>query len=239
MSISLSAVSLYVLNFKPDTLDHHYSTTENIILHTFFICDSVRSVVALLQCLLFSNEISTIIAMFDRLDAYFVQYFQHRICYRQFKHSIRWRTLTVVGVCLLYILQFLLRLQLGDHTTSRVNLHSKFLQFVTALCYLHHIFYIELLSFHLAQLNLVIVRDASAYADRAHHASAFQRICNHLKSYKTVHFRFYTIALRMNKYFGLSLIAVLLHAFSDLIYSAFWAFQAIHGSSGSWALWSK
>lgn len=231
-----SILALNILNFNAYL--NEYTTTESIILHTYFFCDIIRTTVVLLQCLMYKSANNAIIENLDSASLYFAQQLQHLICYRAFRRSFNFRILIIIGASTLYIILFFVRLQAGDSTITRANLFTKFLQFMTAFCYTHHIFYIDLLSFHLAQLNMVIEREIPCSINVCRLTNK-DRIKKQIKSYKFIHFRLYLISQRMNKCFGYSLVAVLLHASSDLIYSSFWIFQMINKSRGILFLWSK
>lgn len=177
----------------------------------------MRSAFILVQCIFFAPNITEIMDIFEGIEAFFIHCLHHRICYKQFIQHYQQRVFLIIFFLLIHILPQIIRFlqQSAANVTNRffVTLHI-----VTTLNYLHSIFFIELISFHLMQLNVVVISDVGCI----HNQLSFRK---RLEYYKILHFRMWVVGQRVNRYFGYNWIAILFHAFSNIVYSIFWANQ--------------
>lgn len=210
-----------------------YTNTEICILTLYALCEFIRIVVVLFQAIAFAPHLTEVVRMLREQEVIFAQHLHHRLNYRKFVEKLHQRMLGTIGLMIVYISLFFLRMRIGDQSITRMNVVSKYLQLTTAACAAHVLFYVELLNFCLAELNMAIQR--SSFESR----SSVQDIKDRLLTFKTVHFRLYLVRQKINRFFGYSILALLLHAFTELLYSAFWLFDTIESKRGLLALWSK
>lgn len=99
-------------------------------------------------------------------------------------------------------------------------------------------FNIDLLNFYVTELSLVIQKEAVlrftassfvGFESKSEHSNK-NLIRHQLKFYKiiSIYFRLWTVNQRINKYFGYSLMAIILHEGVGLVYIGLWAFQQIY-----------
>lgn len=216
------------------------SRIDTLIVSMYVLTDMIRSAFILMQNLRYKNDIPEIIRIFLDLELYFEEYFQHRICYQKFKQKYIYKAVLVIGVALSYIASFFVRLCIGD-LIGIPGYMIKILQLMTAISYCHILLYIEMLNFHLKQLNLVILRDTLQLSNEIWPSSSVMQaeILGRLKSYKFVHFRLWMVKQKINNYFGYSIMAILMHTFTDSMYSFFWSFEQFYSSKAiAWSMWS-
>lgn len=234
---SIGIHSLYILNGF-GVLPQH-TKTETILISLFLLCDLMRTTFIFIQSLIFRPHMIEILHILHNLESYFVRNLQHRICHKKFSESIRLKMTVIISVCCTYILSFLLRWFLRDDLNTAAFLF-KLLQLMTAVSYVHAIFFIDLLSYYFVQFILVVHRDMMNWNGFTISCPVVKRNIRHrLKCYKFLHYRLWLANQRMNKYFGYSLIGILLHAFTDLIYVPVWTFQYIYAGVEILKIWSK
>lgn len=234
----LILISYYLLNFNGKL--PRYTSTEILIINLFLSCDLLRSIAAFLQCFVHNHLLNEIVAILQGIDQYFGQYLHHSIVYHDLHRRFCVKVLLIVGVCAIFIAGYIARVFIGDMYTS-VNFCLKFLQFMTAITYLFVIFLIDYLAFSIEQLNVVIGKDILRFAAAGTtDERASKLLKERLKCFKFIHFQIYTVSYRMNEYFGYGLLAILLHAISDIVYSVFWLYQTFAtGGNQLWSIWSK
>lgn len=103
-------------------------------------------------------------------------------------------------------------------------MHLKIMQFTILLSFLQIIFYIDALRFHYHEFNLIVHRDFEQLNTKGRREHE-RLILNKIKCYKIVHFRLWEASQRINKFFGWVIIGLVLYAFVDTVYSAFWLFE--------------
>lgn len=229
--------SLCLLNRAGAVRQH--SQTEIILINMYLVCDLLRALFILLQCLIFKKSLNEITDLLHSLEIYFATQLDHRILYRKFTRRFTFKLILILGFCSLYLFSFYMRWMVGDRL-SQASTILKMLQVMTAFCYLHIVFYIDILSFYFKQLNLVVHRDMLFVSNGIVVESLNQSVVKQrLQCYKVVHFRLWMVSQRVNRYFGYGLIAILMHAFTDLVYSALWIFQNLHTELNFRIIWSK
>lgn len=231
--------SLYTLNVYEAI--NVLTLTETIIVNLYLVCDIIRAAFILMQCLIYRHAMNEMMAIFINLELFFAHHLGHRICYRAFGQRYRRRVWAVLCICSLYIASYSIRAFLNNDISYAASLF-KVQQFMTAFCYLHAIFYIDLLSYHLMQLNTVIENDMVTLDKMDGAMNQTRRrahIQQRLKCYKIVHFRLWMATRRINEFFGYGLMAILLHTFADLVYVAFWMFEQFYSKMALCAILSE
>lgn len=217
----------------------HQRVAETIIINIILICDVGRATLILLENIFYSDALDGIMNAFEHLELYFAKHLQHHISFRRFAKEYRINVIVCMGFAIFYSLNYCVRCWAGQYC-QYASYVTKWCQFVTAISYLHMIFYVKALSYYLCQLNAVIARDAidneRNSMDQQLHGN---RIRNKLKCIKVIHFRLCTISRRISHYFGYSTIALCMHAFTDPIYALFWLYLMIKSGSPLYNIWSK
>lgn len=232
-----SLVSLISMN-EGDVLPQQRAA-ETIIINIYLLCDMARATFILMQCFFFHDLLMEIACYFQEVDKCFIKDLQHRIPYITFRREYRMKFTICMIVVVCYILGFLGRIVVGQYA-SLASHFTKLLQVMTTFTYLHIILYVQALSFHMNQLNVVIQRDTILNKNIASDdILARMQLCHRLKAFKFIHFRLWAISQRIGHYFGYVMIALFLHAFSDTIYSAFWLYTIIKKAQPLTNLWSK
>lgn len=237
MCVSFGIWSLYILNVYEANVV--LSLTETFIVNMYLIFDLIRTAFILMQCLLFCHTMDELMSIFSHLESFFCHHLGHRICYRTFSRQYCQRLFAVLGVTGTYICIFVVR-WFTSSVISKSAFIVKVLQLMMAFSHLFVIFYLDLLSYHLNQLNAVIAKDMIKFASGSMNETMRRTQIQHqLKCYKIVHYRLWMAIQRINHFFGYTLIALVLHNFGDLVYAAIWIFERIHASLSFLTIWRE
>lgn len=220
-------------------LANFQATAESTIISVYLVCDMMRAIFVLVQCICYKLHIAEIIDKIHDIDEYFLRQLEHRISYKKFKQKYNLKVFAILGIAIIYLLGYVARYFFNHRATLAVTM-IKYLQLMTAFTYLHNIFYIDVLSFHLNELNSVIRKCILNNSNIVMVGpSDAANILKKLTYFKTIHFQIWELAQMINTYFGWSAITILLHAFSDLIYSAYWVFKELETDDETFTIWSK
>lgn len=199
--------------------------SEIFITSMFILCQIARTLLALMQCIFYKKVYYSIINALNALEGYFTVHFQHRIRYSLFTSGVvKKMSLATVGFTQMLIAEFL--------DSNQIDFPVRLLQAASMLTCCHLVFFIDVLSFHLEQLLVVIIRDTAN--DRSIDSVTFYKqsakcvfVRNQLKHYKTVHFTLWEISQCINKFFGWTMVAILLQVFIDLLYCSYCLFDEL------------
>lgn len=208
---------------------YFFGRTEVMIINIRASCDIIRTIFMILQCIYYKRTISEIFREFQNFESFFATHFGYRIHYETLNRTFFVKMMLVLAASTQYAFAFALRAIILKSTTTH-GLRFKFTQALATATILHVIFYIEILSFHLDQLNNVVQRDLKNrenYGLPGLFIRSFQKniqIRDNINNFKNVHFRLWLLSKKINTYFGWCLIALFLHAFIDFFYSAYWLY---------------
>lgn len=236
ISLSSAIEALYIYKHK-GTIPQN-SRTDVVVICIYLLCDLFRSTFILMQCLLYEYLIHEIIGIFVNLEFYFFKEFQHRIYYQKFNRTYNSKFLIIISICFVYISSFFGRLVFDSKTVGMPGSLYKVIQLMTAISYCYALLFIEMLNFHLKQLNLVVRKDLVRLSISNQNPGPQRQIVRRLKGYKIVHFHLWMANQRINKYFGYSIVAVLMHGFTDTVYSVFSGYERVNLSHFIWSIWS-
>lgn len=223
------------LNLWSDESNVASTASESFILTIYVGCEYTRVTSVFIQYVWFASTLTDTMHIFHELDIYFVRHLNHRINYRKFVNKFHLRMMLTVGVMILCIVFFFLRLKYSNFIITQMNVYIKPLQLITVFCYTHVIFHVDLLNFHFAELLAVMDRHI---AQRAIQNCTVGDVKRQLKSYKVIHFRLYYATKGVNIFFGYSLLSLVSHAFANFVYFAYWVFDTLHADRGLFTLWS-
>lgn len=230
---ALAFSCFYFINIRDYKRGGYWSRTEIIIMNFFFVCETVRTTLVSSQSIFHKSTIHEIIDILRKLETYFAIQLHHKISYRIFtrKFTIKCVVLLCCYIQLLVVIMwhaFAVRL-------SPIQFQVKTLQFIKLITFLHIMFYIDILAFFLSELSIVIQNDwqlempsikgqQQISKKKSPNASALRE---KLKFYKKVHYHLWEISQKINLFFGWCLVAVLMHAFVETVYGAYWFIQEI------------
>lgn len=199
-----------------------FTHAQALILSILAVGASLRSSFLLMQCILFKQIMIDIIKLLEELEQFFSRCLQHQICYQEFVKQYRQSVSFVIvfQFVQLSVLTRMLFVQVGMSNTLSVLF--SILHIMTTLSYLHSMFFITLMRFCLAQLNLVVVSDMKWSAGGIRNDRPIRK---RLEYYKIAYFRVWTISQRVNRFFGYSWITTSFYTFCFAVYSVFWAYQ--------------
>jgi hypothetical protein len=220
---SLSFVSwlMYLINFG--CYQKSSTTAERVIMDLVTLCELVNICSVFSQCLFYKNILINVISTFQYIEKRLIKGFDHFIPHHVFRkrYSIK---------CTILLLVYVTQLLVFIVKTMYLNLNLlgipvKLLQFIKITSVLHSIFYIDMLTFLLTQLNFVLRQNCVKMVIRQD--VGFTVIRKKLKFYKIIHFDLYESSQRISEYFGWSVVAMLLHGFIEFVYSFYWFIQMI------------
>lgn len=233
--IGLIMATSVMISVSSNRERYYFGRTEVMIINLRASCDIIRTVFTIIQYMFYKRIISEIFKEFQNFESIFAFHFRYQIHYATFNRTFFVKMIMIVAAGLQYICAFVLRAVILKSTTTH-GVQFKFTQGLAAVTFLHVIFYIEILSFHLDQLNNVVQRDIQ---NREKEVSTgfiirgFQQniqVRNNINNFKNVHFRLWLLSKKINKYFGWCLIALFLHGFVDFFYSFYWLYIQLQKS---------
>lgn len=213
--------------------EYQWSRTDIVIMNIVVVCEMLRIIFIVIQCIFSKQTLIEICYTFRMLQGYYNMHLHHPVGYQPFTQQYNRK---VVFIMCGFIPTFMIFVwDSWWYGLMPVYMHFKILQIMTLASYLHIIFYVDILSFHLAELNVVIERDETITNQQPKHniiisviskqASSNMAIRKRWRRYKTVHFHLWEVAQRINAFFGWSMVAILLHGFVDFVYSSYWMIQ--------------
>lgn len=207
-----------------------FGRSENAIIYIRSSCDFFRTFCLIIQLIFNKRIISGMVEEFQNFERFFAVHFGYQLQYETLTKSIFVKLLLVMVGTLQYFCVFLLRAFVLK-SANAPGILTKFSQGLAAATFLHIIFHIEILSFHLDQLNNVVQRDIQTRENEAlggliiiGNSENFVQIKNNIKYMKTVYFRLWMQSKKINRYFGWCLVVIYLHGFIDTFYAAYWLY---------------
>lgn len=220
---SLSFVSwlMYLVNFG----GYQKSSTvaERSIMDLVTLCELVKICSVFSQCLFYKNILINVISTFQYIEQRLIKGFDHSIPHRIFRKRYSSKCTILLLVYVTQLLVFIVKTMYLN--LNLLGIPVKFLQFIKITSVLHSLFYIDMLTFLLAQLNLVLRQNCVKMVIRQN--AGFCVIRKKLKCYKTIHFVLYESSQRISNFFGWSMAAMLLHGFIEFVYSFYWFIQMV------------
>lgn len=191
------------------------------------IFELFRAASVLIQCIFYKQHFHDINHNFQKIEAHFRTQFQHILPYRSLKTRFYIKASIICAAYFQFFVGHVLRVI--KYYNGYVNNQLRTLQALTLLTFIHIILYIEALSFHLDQLNIVIKRDMlQRAASSSSSVSDKLRFHSQLKSVKFIYFGLWLAAQHINKVFSWVLVALSLYTFFDLVVCAFCFYEVIN-----------
>lgn len=226
--VSIYLASFSIVNLSIDRSLKLFGQTEILFIYLFLLCSICRSLFILRECLWHRTHFCHILKAIQSLQFYFYTKLSHRILNEQFARKYTRKFRLVIGLYMQYVIVYAVNGIINKYINS-VGIPIRIIQFTTALAYLRILFYMDVLGFHLAQLNVAISHRRENYVISKSIGS--NDIQMNLLHYKTIHFRLCELAQQISNMFGYSLMAILLETFLSITYSAYWLFEEMHRNS--------
>lgn len=221
---------------------NYYSKADVTFVYLFTLCEIAKGSSVFIQRIFKRYSVYNIISTYQKLELFFANHLGYRIEYGAFRKQYIAKVSAVLYSYVQYIVVNILRRFLRS-PKSPVIYQFKILQFISALNFLHIIFYIDLLSFHLNELSSAIQKDIIRRNDHNLNDVAFfckrPTIRDKIKYYKYIHFRLWEVARQLNCYFGWCMVPVLLFSFVEVVYFTYWLAIMVQETSSFFEIFCK
>lgn len=216
-----------------DRLFQYFGLMELVILAVAAVGDVMRGVFHMVHAFSYESKLSKAWTTFRNLEPYFETHLDHRLSYQMFRRRFANKMLVVLGTYVLLIIAYILK-NISTKIVSELSVPKRLMQISNALSTVYIVFHVDILSCFLTNLNAVIKRDVN---NELNQQFTFNKlaIVNKLKNYKIVHFRLWLISQWLSSTFGWHLLFIVLSAFADCVYSAFWLFEELNRDAGIFA----
>lgn len=205
-----------------------YGRTEIPIISMVAICEVLRVVFTLIQCIFQKHIISEIFNDFQKFESYFALHFRYQIHYKTFNKAFFAKVIIVAVACIQYNLLYIFRIVVLKGLIGH-GIQLNLMQAFAVPTFLHIIFYVEILGFYLDQLNNVIENDIHTRQVLSilliRNFPNLIQIRNKINYVKSVHFRLWDISKKINNYFGWCMVVISFQAFANIFYSAYWLYS--------------
>lgn len=223
-----------------DPVSDKLTISDVIFINLDLIFELLRAASVLAQCLFYKRYFYEINYNLRKIESYFYIHFRHRISDRPFKVAFKSKVAVVFAAYFQYMI--------GRTIHFGIASQFRILQALTLLTFLHIIFYIDVLSFHVQQMNIVIKRDVVLQRDVVQQSDASTsnanriQFRNQLSALKLIHFQVWLLACRVNEAFGWVLIALSIYAFFDFVFCIFWFYEDVKMKANLWeiiSMWTE
>lgn len=233
ITLIINAILIYLVNFgvRRSTFDN----SDAIITNIFITCQVLKVLSVFVQSVFYHRAISEATRILLGLETFFNGSLQHQIDYRRFGKQILMKGIFLAVIYLQSAIFLAFRNAQMD-TFEPINGLIKIMQIRSITILLHIIFYVDLMRFHLVELNAVIERDGCGDQDIiqnnvvvVYRKSTKEIIMsNKYKNYKHMHYRLWNANQLINHYFGWCLTAVFLQTFIDCVYNSYWQYNVLN-----------
>lgn len=198
---------------------------EMILINVYLLVDIFRVCFTFIQCIWYHRDFQEIIDIYEQLQLLFLQYFGHILSFKSFHKLHLFNVANIVVYYTLYGIVYVVIRQ-WKYGISPLCIPIALLKLLQTLSMLHIIFYTDLLSFHLAELNSVLKKNILELGRSNRRMSlAVTVMKSKLFFCKKIHFGLYQASQVQNRVFGWCTLASVLRIFIDLVYAAFWLFD--------------
>lgn len=237
-----SPILLFMFNLTTDILwawtintpdSQYYSSIEKIIGNLFAACDIIKIISIFVPAQFCGRIFAQILSNTQNIQSNLARSLQWHIDYDIFKRSFRKAAFSVLVTYLLSVLVYMLDTWLVTGLEYQ-RLLLKIWQLVSLLAFVYVAFYVDLMRYHLLQLNLVI-----KHVDEQQNQLIDDNISSHKKSvkdlmvqkkmqiYKIIYFRLWEISQKINNIFGWTIAALFLQTFADATSTSYWLYYSI------------
>lgn len=235
LACSINLALIWLVNFEPNR--SVFDNSDTIITNIFIVCQITKTVSIYIQSVIYDRAIRDATQVFLSLETFFGGSLHHKISYAPFGRQM------IIKMAFIYIIYIqaatflgLTFIQIGF--VVPITTIIKILQIRSIMILIQMIFFIDLIRFHMAQLNVVIQRDAGEQEPTQNNIIVVYRkstkemlMGNKYRNYKHVHYRLWNATQHINHYFGWSLTTVFLQTFIDCVYNSYWQYNSLNSGS--------
>lgn len=229
---SVSAILIWVVNISSEK--QYFGRTDAIMTNLFIFCEVTKTSAVFVQSLFYNQVLRDVLQNFENMETFFACNLHYRISYTTFERQFFRKTIIIFAG----YAQSMLPHILGYAIFSKLDKTSvliKIMQIESTIIIIHMMFYIDVLRFHLSELNKAIERDGGAQNTIQNNIMVVYKkstketlVANKIKNYKHVHYRLWNANQQINYIFGWSLTAVFLQTFVDCVYNAYWQYTSFN-----------
>lgn len=199
---------------------------EDIITNIFLLCDSIKYLCVYTQSFFMCSLMIGILQNLHSINRLFTDYLHWHIDYRQLVKSYTSKFVVVLLGYILCVTSF--AIDWYRRPGLYLVLWFKIWQLTSTLSLIHVVFYVDLVQFHLKQLNALVRSDERIPIHVLMRKNWKGTIMmKKIKCYKTIHYRLWEVAQKIGCVFGWTIYALLLHGFIDSTNSMFWLYSHI------------
>lgn len=230
--LTINVFTLIILSITTDIVHNSQDTRGIILVKIDLAIDMILMISVLLNFLLYKSVFYKISNIFEGFEMYFYLRLNHQIPYELLRAWLQSRFGMIFGLIAQYLFGYIVRIAINSNF-NYIGIQMKLLQTMATFNYLHLIYHIDLLSFHLKQLNDVIEGDmAMLIAFNGFQISTKNYLKNRIICYKIVHFQLWTVMKCINVVFGWSLLAMVIYAFVDMTFCTYWTYEVLRDGKG-------
>lgn len=198
---------------------NHDKPIELTVANVMLVSDIMKVIATMIQSFVYSRTLCSILFAFRHVDRLFVNLEQWSFDYRFFRKPLIIKIITIV-VC--YVLN------VGSFAISNIPIQNGFWQSVifkfwhlaSAISFIHIIFYVDLLGYHLQQLNLCIQNKSTQ--NRLGRTAKRLHMTRKMMNLKLIYFKLWEISQQINATFGWTITALLFQQFLNSTYCLYW-----------------
>lgn len=208
-------------------LQNFYSEThgaKNLIRNFYLITELVSNMFVYLQFAINRSELNKAVREFNEVAQMISLNFGCQPELRKLFTQIRWKMFFILITYILDICPYFLP-SMVTGINLELGIHLDVLQSTTAIGCMHGVLYINLLNFYMKAMNSTLIHHSMS--SEIHHTMGNEEFV-FLKKMKMIHFRLWSIAQNVNRFFGCGLGAMLLRNFMDSTFGIYWGFLIIN-----------
>lgn len=189
---------------------------DDFMTNFFFLCNSFMLVIIFPQTFVHRNTSREILYGFYKIYKMFAKLEQWHIEYSRLLRSFSRKFVFEILFYLLSLIAFIVDNYPPDSFTLYASVF-KLWQFMSTITFLNLVFYIDILRFHLNQINLLILKNANCRDGKMANVQKLNNI-------KIIFYNLWELSLKVNHIFGWTIFALLFQAFFDIVYVLYWIF---------------
>lgn len=207
--------------------------TDTIMTNIFLACEGLKTISVVAQNFLYTETAAAILRNFQTIEFLFENMLNRPISYKTLRRDFLNKVYFAFGTYVSLLGFFVMHYTSLDFVDVPLVL-IKIMHFISISMHINVVFYIDLITYNLAHLNDVIVKDTIDNSDDNLNLFVVKKlrtdamIRQRLTKYKVIHFHLWRITEQTNEFFGWMLIAILLQSFSDSVYTAIWQLKVLY-----------
>lgn len=225
----LCATCFYMVNICGEQIGY----TDSIMTNIFLVCELLKALSVFMQNFFYSDTCAVILQNFQTSEFFFENMLNRPISFVAFHRAYFKKICFAFGMYAAVSIFFVLRYLSLDYVDLPFVL-IQIMHFTSIGVHVNVVFFIDLISYNLRHLNLIIAKDTSEKT--AENLNVFvvkkvktaEMIRERLSKYKLIHFHLWRMTEQVNEIFGCVLIVLSLQTFADLVYNVIWQLNVLH-----------